>query len=396
MGALGLLVTHAAGSDRASVLGAEFALVLGPSGQLGCLPRSESQAALADLVQAQSKELSIDPQLAVVFSLDVPICADLFYAAVANDVRGIGYQHFFDEETFDESPTSSLEGVAFLNDVLYWETHEEELIRAFLHEVGHRWGARVRVDGPRPRALLGRDDEHWSYFLDTRGEGSGLSPLEGNIWLEDSPGIHTSESHGRVSTYSALDLYLMGVLSAASVGPLVVLEPSSSLGGTDCRGGTVGSASPPQSCEPMTIEAAPALFSIEDVIAVEGPREPPAVEAAPVVKTVGFFLLAPADRVLSEADCASWNGRIDGLVTEFDRATDGRLLLENVTRGEASCAVIQDLTLPSPEPGATRGGGCTTAPGPPAPLRRFWLLVFGVVVTSRIRIRWNRAPFPSG
>ena len=62
---------------------------------------------------------------------------------VAREPR-IGYGYFYDDELFDLSPGSALEGIAFLNDMTYWESNDEELTRSFLHELGHRWGARVQ------------------------------------------------------------------------------------------------------------------------------------------------------------------------------------------------------------------------------------------------------------
>src|SRR5690606_34248280 len=123
-----------------------------------------------------------------------------------NDVAGIGYQRSGDSERFDDAPERRLEGIVFLNDLPYWLNEPEELKAAFLHELGHRWLTRVhaRVDG-EDISLTGRDDEHWSYFLD-----AGASPLEGNLWSEDMPPFSTAPRYPL--SYTPLDLYLMGAL----------------------------------------------------------------------------------------------------------------------------------------------------------------------------------------
>lgn len=389
---------QASSEQTTSLLGPEFAVILGPSGQLGCLPRTESKAALSELVQNRSAELSIDPQLVVVLSLDVPICGDLFYAAVANDVRGIGYGHFFEGELFDESPQSALEGVAFLNDTTYWETRPDELTRAFVHELGHRWSARVHVGGESATSLLGRDGEHWSYFLDTSTGTAGLSPLEGNAWHEEPPNLYVSDSRERQPTYSQLDLYLMGLVPPSEVAPLILLSPNDPPNGQDCQGGTVRSASPPQTCEVMSLDATAESISIDDIIAAEGAREPAYEDPSPVVTTVGFFVLAPDGSAMSEATCGEWSARVQLLVSEFARATGGRMVLQNVTQGPALCDQIAAATTPSAprDPSPSRGCSLDAQRGLDrqhgSSTSTFWWLAALVfcVGTARVRVRKAR------
>ena len=75
------------------------------------------------------------------------------------------------------------------------------------HEVGHQWlaEARYKVGDTVFDDLLGSDDAHWSYLLD-----SDASLLYGADWRDNRDGtFKAARIHER---YSALDLYLMGML----------------------------------------------------------------------------------------------------------------------------------------------------------------------------------------
>jgi len=329
------------------------------------MPRTLSKQAMRDVVLSANEELGIDPDFGVVFSLDVPPCADLFYTAVANDIFGIGYQHHYANEIFDESPTSGLEGVAFLNDIHYWESFPEELERAFLHELGHRWSGRVHVSGPVARALLGRDNEHWSYFLDT-SSGRGVSPLEGNAWRQTGE-LYETTTHDRAPGFSDLDLYLMGALHSNEVAPFLIIEPDTGASQPiDCRGAIAHVASPPQHCEPASVGGSAREISILDVISAEGERIPAAVSTQR--RTIAFYFLAPEGASFSQVQCEAWARRVEQLRELFSQATDERLGLENVARGEMSCAEVQALLSPSASPSQrqSRSNGCALVRGGPS------------------------------
>lgn len=331
---LGLLSVGERACAEVSVrLGPNFSLLEGATGVDGCLPRDLAKEVLRDRILDANERAGVDPQIAVVFSLEVPPCADLFYAAVENDVRGIGYQHFYPQELFDDSPDAALEGVAFLNDVPYWEIYPEELRRAFLHEVGHRWGVRVHVAGDDPTALLGRDREHFSYFLDT-SSARGVSPLEGNIWRET--GTHfVTETDGASSGYSDLDLYLMGVLAPEEVAPFRLVVPEDERDLIDCSGARLDETSPPQRCAPLELRATEREFSIFDVLEVEGVRDPPA-SAGPVVVEIGFYFFT-SEGAWTVEGCEHWEREVRDLDALFERATDGRMSLSNVMSEGPSC-----------------------------------------------------------
>lgn len=303
--------------------------------EAACGPRALAEEALLAQVLGAEAEVGIDAELAVVFSTASLACSDLFYVPVKNDVRGIGYGHTNPGEVFDRSPGAALQGIAFLNDLPYWEQHPEELRTTFLHEVGHRWAARVRAQrGEVVHDLTGREGGHWSYFLESDG-----SPLEGNRFSAGAPS--TTATPRMRTAYSPLDLYLMGAIPPHEVGPLRLLEPSGPQG-LDCRGEPVSPASPPQSCEPKTLSGTWLELGIEDVERLEGSRLPSAREAPRVYQVAAFVLGAPSASWSADA-CESAVSRFTEAAAGFFDATRGRVRLQILGVGEQSC---EDLSRP--------------------------------------------------
>jgi hypothetical protein len=285
----------------------------------------------------------------VVLTSAVLTCPALTYYARKNDVQGIGYARTDDEELFDRDPDRALQGIAFLNDLPYWLDNPDEFETTFLHEIGHRWLARVHaeVDGTDVD-LLGRQGGHWSYFLDSSG-----SPLEGNVWSDDETPIADTPAFPR--HYSPLDLYLMGAIAADDVPPFRLLQPTST-SAVDCRDDPVGPASPPQTCGPIPLPGAWLPLSIEDVIAKEGDRVPN-FAAAQTRFSVAFLLLDAADVAFDRQQCQALSEMVSRSAALFAEATDGRLHLDNVVRSTATC---DDLPSPEPQP-----SGCQLASRPP-------------------------------
>lgn len=313
-----------------------FVLAEGVDGRAhaACLPGAPGEGLLAEAVQQTLAAAEVDPTIAIVLTSAPLLCGSLFYVPIANDVRGIGYQHEDGREIFDDSPNSKLEGIAFLNDWPYWRERPAEFATAFLHEVGHRWGARVHaeIDGHDSAELLGRQRQHWSYFTDTAG-----SPLEGNRIRELGAGRYEASTPLGTSAFSQLDLYLMGVLPAEEVEPFALLRADvAEL--RDCKDVSLGSASPPQFCEPLELQAERVEITIEDILAAEGPRAP-APEATPRVLEVAVLVLSSnAQQPLQTRDCSELSDAIDEHIAAFAEATHGRIQLKNVTRRErASC-----------------------------------------------------------
>ena len=99
-------------------------------------------------------------------------------------------------------------------------------------EAGHRWLAFLEFrdhTGARSEALLGRDQAHWSFFID-----SDASVMEGND-IEDLGG-GAFRTIGAVQRYSLLDQYAMGLVAEHEVPPFFYVEnPVNVAGGRDAE-----------------------------------------------------------------------------------------------------------------------------------------------------------------
>jgi hypothetical protein len=102
---------------------------------------------------------------------------------------------------------------------------EDSALSVLAHEVGHRWlvNARFRDGATSSSELLGRDEVHWSFFVDTDG-----SFLEGNEIQPQADGRFRTA--GASLRYGAVDQYLMGMRDASEVPPLFFVRNPS---GTD-------------------------------------------------------------------------------------------------------------------------------------------------------------------
>jgi len=101
-------------------------------------------------------------------------------------------------------------------------------------EQGHRWLAYVTYPG-NPILLLGRDDAHWSFFLNIESNLSSpaarrSSSAEGNVWRDNGNGTFTSVN--LIDGYSRLDHYLMGLRPASDVPDTFVITNASAGGRT--------------------------------------------------------------------------------------------------------------------------------------------------------------------
>jgi hypothetical protein len=135
------------------------------------------------------------------------------------------------------------------------------------HEIGHRWSAyaAARVNGQT--ISLGAWP-HWDPGLEARVAYPYSLPLEastqgGSVWQDNLDGTFTQLRDGYfvpASGYSYLDLYLMGLISAAEVPDFFIVRPLERIG-TDANGRPI-------------FKGQRKRITIQDVIAAEGPRVP--------------------------------------------------------------------------------------------------------------------------
>jgi len=214
---------------------------------------------------------------------DAGSAAEGLYTSIRNDVTGIGIEPFNLSADFGSS--GQLQGyidMGTLSSLAQDPTDPrfERTLSVLAHEMMHRWGAHVRfrkADGTISNGLLGRDDSHWNFLLQTYN-----SVHYGHDWRDNGDGTFTSV--GRSSTfYSPLDLYLMGILDRTQVPPFFVIENPEIL---PTRLPEVG----------VTITGTKKWITIDDVIAAEGERAPSATQAPKRFKMGFVFLVRPGEQ----------------------------------------------------------------------------------------------------
>jgi hypothetical protein len=175
------------------------------------------------------------------------------------------------------------------------------------HEAGHRFLAFVNFldpNGKQADALLGRQRAHWSYFHD-----SDASVMEGNDIQDNGDGSFTTVAASE--RYSKLDQYLMGLISAEDVPEFfyVVGENSSAARESNPRVGD-------------TFTGTRVDVSIDDVIAIEGPRNPDWTTAPKTLKTA-FLVLGRRNQPVTGAAKAKVRKYRKQWQSFFREATDG-------------------------------------------------------------------------
>lgn len=198
-----------------------------------------------------------------------------FATAVKNDVQGLGLPLFDHSDAFGSSgKLQTYIDMAALQD---WDFNPlspafAELQDTAAHELMHRFGvyAKYRLDGGDVTDLLGRDQAHWSFFLDT-----DASVMYGADWQEQTGVFRAIDIRHR---FSPLDLYLAGFRSAAEVPPMTLIRGGVGASATDLP--RLGFSTP----------GTPETVTIEQIIAASGPRVPDA-QAAPKHFRAGLILL---------------------------------------------------------------------------------------------------------
>lgn len=276
-----------------------------------------------------------------------------FYQPVANTTKGIGYDAIVGAEKFDTTPDTQVEGLIFMNYYGIWSDAPVVGRYVFGQEFGHRWGAfcNVESDGVDPGVLLGRDVAHWSYWLDTTN-----SPMEGNDWTDNGDGSWTNDVSS-ASTYSDLDLYLMGLIPSDDVGPQTMLLVDEA---EQARVGRDPAATPEVFGErgELTVTATPWGFSVDDIIAAEGPRDPD-WQTSPKNFRMAIVILVLQDDKFSERVI----GDLDGVRTRWESEweTDVRGLANLDTTLGSSDAPTWGEAVDSGDSGAVDDSGTSDA-----------------------------------
>lgn len=241
---------------------------------------------------------------------------------VRNHISGIGLRDF-DRGPAYGSP-ARLSTIITMGNAADWpkdpQAHAAGLnsaISIVCHEQGHRWLAYVRFDAEHDikNDLLGRENAHWSFLVDTRtnSQGSFSSLMEGNAWRDSGGGTFTT-IESAVNYFTPLDQYLMGLRSADEVPEIPYLVTDAQL--TEF----LREKSP---FSGFSMSAVRKTTSVAQIVGREGPRIPEAANAQKEFR-VAFILLTEQGSTPSSATLEKISRYRDSLVRYFSIATGGR------------------------------------------------------------------------
>ncbi len=219
------------------------------------------------------------------FDFKMPADYIAFYSPVKNDVEGIGLPLFDNSLLYGSNGV--LQGTIDMGNITGLNTDSNstgfaDTMDLLSHELLHRWAAYITYmdeNGAPSKRLLGREEEHWSFLLDSQG-----SVIFGNAWQDNGNRTFTS-LEGR-KYYSDLDLYLMGFGPVSVVSPMLLIENPH-----------IDPKTLPQ--EGLTIEGRASYVTIEQIIAAMGERKPSYAESQKHFK-IGYVLASRSDRGSSQ------------------------------------------------------------------------------------------------
>ncbi len=242
--------------------------------------------------------------------------AKAFYLGVKNDTQNIGIPAFNYAQGFG-STNDRLQGMVDMGNLGGLATDPmdpkfNESLYFLSHELMHRWGAHVtfrNADGSDSTALLGTDQDHWSFLLD-----SGGSLLYGNRWQDNGNGTFTSLApQNEMKLYSPLDLYLMGMIDRSKVPPMLLIDSPG-----------IDAAQQPKAG--VTISGTAKTVTIDNIIASMGDRIPDATTSQKSFNTAFIYITNPgtfsADAIYQIENLRS------GFLTRHSILTDGQSIMQ--------------------------------------------------------------------
>jgi hypothetical protein len=196
--------------------------------------------------------------------------AGAYEYTVKADVRGLGIPQKDNSAMFGSN--GMLRSVLNMKRVWQGVNQDTEaawrpLLEIWGQESGHRWMVFMRFRDPRTGlpsdALLGRDCSHYSRFVDTQG-----SVHDGLAWTDNRDGTFTAATD-RTFQFGNLDLYGMGLMPAEEMPSFFFIDDVPGYQRGSCREYF-------NSPKPLgnKISGTRVEVTIDDVIAVNGPRIP--------------------------------------------------------------------------------------------------------------------------
>lgn len=254
-----------------------------------------------------------------------------FYSGVKNDIEGIGIPIY--DGTADYGSAGRLQGTIDMGNLNALETDPAASGFSFImttlsHELLHRWAAFVSymdLDGNVRTDLLGKDDSHWSYLLDSQG-----SVQYGGAWHDNGDGTFTALTCRKY--FSDLDLYLMGLADKSEVAPMLLIQNPA-----------IDPAALPE--EGATISGTASYVTIDQIIAAEGARTPSYAQSQKKFK-IGYVLASKSGEI-SSVQLNSVKSFIKNWEIWFSSLTHGRAVL--YTQWSADPEVPENAGIPDVE-----------------------------------------------
>jgi hypothetical protein len=294
----------------------------GPTGGGGgAVGERFAEQAQLDTVEVARKFYQSHPdnydQLVIWTDATVVDDAFAYEVTVANEIRGIGLSQF--DASRDFGSAGRLRSYAVMDWIGKYPEDPQQVflgenstVSVLGQEVGHRWLAFLEFrnhTGATSEALLGRDQAHWSFFLD-----SDASVMEGND-IEDLGG-GSFRTTAAVQRYSRLDQYAMGLVSPSQVPTFFYVDNP-----VNVAGGREADSAPRVG---VTFNGTRRDVLIEDVIAINGPRIPSAGDSARVHRQA-FLLVVGQGRSADNAHIAKIDRIRLAWESFFRDATEGRM-----------------------------------------------------------------------
>jgi hypothetical protein len=228
-----------------------------------------------------------------------------FFSRIQNDIKGIGLPLVNFSKFFNSPKIQGFLAMGFLgkypDDINQEFLFSNSTLEVMGQENGHRWLAfpQVMINGVKTLDLLGRDDAHWNFFMDT-----DASVMEGTDIRDNGDGSFTTVQANE--TYSKLDQYIMGLLPPTAVPPFFFV------------GGNLDKGRPPEIG--VSFRGTRVNVTVQQVIQANGVRVPAAAQAPKKWKEA--FILFTRSAAPSQADLAKME-RIRAGWTSFFRAQTG-------------------------------------------------------------------------
>ncbi len=240
-----------------------------------------------------------------------------YESTVKNEIRGIGVDVYDIAREFGSAGT--LRSVVAMDALTKYPDDpaarllgQNNTLSLLGQESGHRWLVFLEfrnASGVRSTALLGRDQAHWSFFVDSDG-----SVMEGNDWDEKGGGTFVTKDP--VRRYSRLDQYAMGLVRDSDVPPFFFIE-------SPVNTNKVPESAPVAAGFQMTGTRRDVL--IQDIIAAMGTRSPPADESPRIHRQAFIYVITTAAPAAGQVD------KLERIRVAWEpfflQATDGRMAL---------------------------------------------------------------------